>query len=83
MISSIHPSPFTSAMSAPIESFFFGTMAAPGERHPKLFGGGIHEVAYRILLTRRNNVVIRRILLKHEPLHFDVVARVAPVAFRV
>ena len=34
-------------------------------------------------MPRGDYVIIRLILLKHEPLHFHIVARMAPVAFRI
>ncbi len=66
-----------------IPALLIDTMSAPSEIHSQLRCSGVHELAHGVLLPRRNHVVIRFILLKHEPLHFYIVPRVAPVAFRI
>ena len=57
--------------------------ALPAQRHLELGGGACDEVAHRVLLTRRDDVILRCRLLQHQPLSADVVARVAPIAQRV
>jgi hypothetical protein len=56
--------------------------AAPGQRDAELGRGAFHELAHRVLLAGRDHVVARLGLLQHQPLHLDVVPRVAPVAQR-
>ena len=53
---------------------------APSDAHPKLFGRGIDEIAYAILNTCGDNEIFRLILLKHQPLHLDIIPSMTPVA---
>ena len=43
----------------------------------------VDELAHRVLLAGRDHVILGLVLLQHQPLRLDVVARVAPVAQRV
>src|SRR5665213_1231455 len=55
----------------------------PGQVQLEQFGAALDELADAILLASGYDEVLRLLLLEHEPLHLDVVAGVAPVAFRV
>src|SRR6266849_4778503 len=48
---------------------------------PDLCESKFHEFFYRMGFSRADNIVVRPILLKHEPHSSDVVRRVSPVAF--
>ena len=43
----------------------------------------VDELAHRVLLARRDHVVLGLALLEHQPHRLDVVAGEAPVALRV
>ncbi len=64
-------------------AFFFDAFALPTNFHAKLFGGGVDEVSDRVLHAGGDDEVFRFVLLQHQPLHFDVVLGVAPVALGV
>jgi hypothetical protein len=51
-------------------------------RDAQLGGRELDELAHAVLHAGGDDEVFRDILLQHEPLHFDVVARMAPVAQR-
>jgi hypothetical protein len=51
--------------------------------HAEFLGGGVDEVAHAVLHAGGDDEVFRFFLLQHQPLHFDVVLGVAPVAFGV
>ena len=59
------------------------TAARPFEADPQTPGGEVSKLPDRDLLASRDHEVLRRILLEHQPLHLDVVPRVAPVSKRV
>jgi hypothetical protein len=42
-----------------------------------------HELADAVRLAGRDDVVLRLVVLKHQPHRLNVVARVAPVALRI
>src|SRR3990167_8450224 len=64
-------------------SDFVYPLALPTDFHAELAGGGIDEVPHAVLAAGGNHEVFRRVLLEHEPLHFNVVFGVAPVAQRI
>ena len=39
-----------------------------------------HEIAYSVLAPAGDDVIVRGILLEHEPLHFDVITGMPPIA---
>src|ERR1700694_351811 len=45
--------------------------------------GGLHELAHRAHVACRDHVIVRLVLLEHQPHSLDVVTGVAPVAFGV
>jgi hypothetical protein len=45
--------------------------------------GDVDELAHAVGLTRRDHVVLRLVLLEHQPHGLDVVLGVAPVTLRV
>ena len=52
----------------------------PADRHAELRGGRLDELAHAVLLAGGDHEVLGLVLLQHQPLRLDVVARVAPVA---
>src|SRR5205823_3256600 len=59
------------------------SLPSPLQLQAKFAGRKSHEFANRMLLPGRNNKVFRLFLLEHEPLHFDIVASVAPITLGV
>jgi hypothetical protein len=66
-----------------VDGFFFDAGALPGEVEVEQFGTALNKLTHAVLLAGRDDVVLRLLLLQHEPLHLDVIAGVAPVAFGV
>ena len=58
-------------------------VALPAHVEAELRGDRVDELAHAVLHAGGDDVVLRPLLLQHQPLHLDVVARVAPVAQRV
>ena len=65
------------------DAFFIDAAALPGEGDAQFSGRRFDELAHRILHAGGDDEVFGRFLLQHQPLHFNVVARMAPVAQRV
>jgi hypothetical protein len=66
-----------------VDGFFFDAGALPSEVEIEQFGTTLNKLTHAVLLAGRDDVVLRLLLLQHEPLHLDVVAGVSPVAFGV
>ena len=66
-----------------VGGFFVDAAPMPGEVELEEFGAALNKLTDAELLSGSNNVILRLFLLKHEPLHLDVVAGVAPVAFGI
>ena len=63
-----------------VEGLFVEASSLPGQIHVEEFGAELDELAHGVLFAGSDDVVLRLLLLEHEPLHLDVVAGVAPVA---
>ena len=70
-------------MPAWIDGLLVEARALPGEVEFEQLGAALDELAHAVLLAGGDDVVLRLLLLQHEPLHLDVVAGVAPVALGV
>ena len=71
------------ALAMRVVSLLFNALPFPFDFHTEFFGSGVNEVAHAVLHAGSDDEVFRFILLQHEPLHFNVVFGVAPVAFGV
>ncbi len=56
------------------------TATRPDELHVKQLRAALDELANAVLLSGGDDVILRFLLLQHQPLHFDVVPCVSPVA---
>ena len=54
--------------------------AFPADTYAKLFRSGIDEIAHTVLNACCDDEILGLVLLEHQPLHLDIIARVAPVA---
>ena len=63
--------------------FLVDARARPGQVELQQLRAALHELAHAVLLAGRDHEVLRLLLLQHQPLHLDVVARMAPVALGV
>jgi hypothetical protein len=54
----------------------------PRNLDPRALQCPLTELAHRVRLAAGNDVILRGILLKHQPHHLDIIARKTPVAFR-
>ncbi len=59
---------------------FLNALPLPGDLDAEFFGGGIDELAHAVLHAGGDDEVFGFVLLQHQPLRFDVVLGVAPVA---
>jgi len=59
---------------------FVDPLAFPAQVDAELGRGRINELSHAVLLTGGDDVVVRGLGLQHQPLHFDVITSVAPVA---
>src|SRR6266581_4593876 len=62
---------------------FFLSFSLPADREPELLRRRVHKIAHAVLLARSDHEILGPLLLQHQPLRLDVVARVAPVAPRL
>src|SRR5215472_216790 len=58
-------------------------LALPGDADPELLSGGGDELANAVLLAGGDHEILGLVLLQHQPLRLDVLARVTPIALRV
>ncbi len=70
-------------LAARIVAHFIAALSATSDLDPELARGRFNKLAHAMLHTRRDNVIIGLGLLKHLPLHLDIVARVARIPLRV
>src|SRR5712692_10923726 len=61
----------------------FPSFSLPADRDPELLRRRVRKIAHAVLLARSDHEILRPVLLQHQPLRLDVVARVAPVAPRL
>src|SRR5580698_10082000 len=66
-----------------VDTLFLYACARPLNSHSETFRSNINKLSNTVLLTGCNDVVAWLFLLKHEPLHFNVIAGVSPIAKRV
>ena len=66
-----------------IVATFVDAASLPRDMEPNLMRRRVYEIAHRILHTGRDHEILGHVLLQHQPLHFDIVTRVAPIAFCV
>jgi len=66
-----------------IDADFINARALPLEGHAQFGGAQVHKFTDGVLFACSNDIVVRKVLLEHEPLHLHVVFGVAPVAFCV
>ena len=66
-----------------VERLFVDAAPLPGEIKLQKLGAATDELADGVLLASGDDEVLGFFLLQHEPLHFDIVAGVAPVALGV
>ena len=71
------------AFAVTVEALLIDALPFPADFHAQLFGGSIDEIAHAVLHAGSNHEILRRFLLQHQPLHFDVVLGVTPVALGV
>lgn len=58
---------------------FILAAAPPANFHIQFRSGNVHELANTVLPPSCDDVILGRILLQHQPLHFHIIARVSPV----
>src|ERR1039457_1991567 len=61
-------------------SLFFAAGSIPGDIHIEKARSKPYEFTNAVLLSRRDHVIPRLLLLEHSPLHLDIIARMTPVA---
>ena len=61
---------------------FLVALAFEAQRDAQLGRGEFNELAHAVLHAGGDHEIFSLVLLQHQPLHFDVVTRVAPVAQR-
>src|SRR5215469_3290957 len=66
-----------------VDTDLLAPAAAPFNAHAEVSGRLLDEIAHRMLLAGGDHIVLWALLLQHEPLRLDVVARMAPVAARL
>src|SRR4051794_31665473 len=66
-----------------IERSLTNTDSLPRQFDPQSGSTAVDKLAHAVLPSSGNNIVLRPLLLKHEPLHFDVVTRMAPITHGV
>src|SRR5688572_20830054 len=71
------------ASSGCVVPFFVGGLALPAHPHVQLCRGQFDEFANAVLLARGDHEIVRALLLEHEPLGLDKIARMAPIAARL
>ena len=64
-------------------AFLVHAFAFPTDGHAQFLGGGVDEVAHAVLHAGGDDEIFGLRLLQHEPLHFNVVLGVAPIALGV
>jgi hypothetical protein len=62
------------------DAHLLSTLAFEADRDAQFGGGEFDELAHAVLHAGGDDEVFRLVLLQHQPLHFDVVAGMAPVA---
>jgi hypothetical protein len=80
-IARVHPDHGPPA--AGVDTRLIDARPAPLDLHVEERAGRHDKIAHRELLTRGNDEVLRDLLLQHQPLRTDIVARVAPIAARI
>ena len=63
--------------------FFVEAGPLPGKTQLQPSSTMLDELAHAVLLASSNDIVLRFLLLEHQPLHLDVIAGVAPIALGV
>lgn len=63
-----------------VKAFFIDALAFPGNGDVEFFGGSVNKITDAVLHTGGNDEVFWMVLLEHEPLHFDVILSMTPVA---
>ncbi len=71
------------ALAGAIMGFFLDTLPAPGQRDAQFSRCRADEIAHTVLHAGGDDEVLGLVLLQHQPLHLDVIAGVAPIAFGV
>ena len=66
-----------------IDADLVDAAAAPFDSGADLPECRLHELAHAVLLNGRNHKIFRFVLLQHQPLRIDVIARMSPVAFGI
>eukprot|EP01022_Parablepharisma_sp_SALTPOND_P036279 TRINITY_DN9838_c0_g1_i1.p1 TRINITY_DN9838_c0_g1~~TRINITY_DN9838_c0_g1_i1.p1 ORF type:complete len:1069 (-),score=237.17 TRINITY_DN9838_c0_g1_i1:780-3986(-) len=64
-------------------TLFFHAVAFPAQLYAQFVGGSVDEVANTVLHAGGDDEVLGLVLLQHQPLHFHVVACMAPVTLGV
>ena len=60
--------------------YFIDAFPLPAQGDAEFRSGGVDEVTHGVLHPGGDDEVFRLVLLEHEPLHFHVIAGMAPVA---
>ena len=68
------------AVSIGIKAFFLNTTPLPCDGYTDLFCCSINKLTNAMLFTRSNNKILRFLLLEHEPLHFNIIFGMSPIA---
>src|SRR5215467_4906750 len=66
-----------------VDPLLLGSRATPGDLPADLGEGELDELAHRMGLPGRDDVVVGLLLLQHDPHGLDIVARMAPVTLRI
>src|SRR5208337_1000812 len=67
-------------LAALVDGMFLDTLSLPAQRHIQLARGNVNKLPYAVLLSGGDYVILRRLLLQHQPLCLNIIARMAPVA---
>src|ERR1700690_4069193 len=63
-----------------VDAFLLDTTALPSDGDTNFFKCSLNEFPDRMLLSCRNYIILRRLLLEHHPLRFNIVFCMTPVA---
>src|SRR5258705_12652707 len=65
-----------------VVALLIDAVALPSNLDPDFLGSKIDELAHRVLFAGGDHIILRCLLLQYQPLHLDIVARMAPIALR-
>ena len=62
-----------------VDAFFINSPTFPAKRYAELSGGRFNKFPHGVIFPGGDNIIFRRVLLEHQPLHFNIVPGMSPV----